>query len=169
METATAQLDLLEQLVIGANVERVWALAMTGTGVLAMLVALALWLVWHQPLTRRVAAPLAILGAIFALGGGIDFVRATRDRQRLPDELREAPHLLAARLERERDARLTHQVLEGFDVALVVLGLGLAIRPARWRGAGLAVVLMGALGLVFDAAAVARHDAQVALLERAGG
>lgn len=167
METAAEQLDLLQQLVAAADVERSWALAMTGTGALTMLVALALWLLWQRPVAGRLAAPLAVLGAIFALSGGIDFVRASRDRQALPDELREAPHLLAARLGREREARSTHQVLEVVDVTLLLLGLGLAIRQQRWRGAGLGLLVMGALGLLFDAAAVARHDALVALLERA--
>lgn len=167
META-AQLDLMEQLVRAADLERAWALGMTGVGVLAMLVALALWLAWHRPLTAGLVGPLAGLGVIFALSGGFDFVRATRDRQGLPDELREAPHLLATRLERERDARLRHQALEVVDGLLVLVGLGLTGRKERWRGAGLGLLVMGALGLGFDAAAVRRHEAQVQLLERAG-
>lgn len=158
---------LLESLLRVADEERAWAVASAGLGALAVLLALGCWLVWPRPLAQGAAVPLAILGAIFLVAGGADFVSSARERQALPERLREAPHLVAAEaLPRARAAVDARGALRVADGLLVLLGLALLTRKGKLRGAGLGALVMGAVALGLDSQAVTRHLERVALLEQ---
>lgn len=167
MSPAEAQLALLEALTHAAGQERTWAVATAGFGAAAVLLSIACWLVWARPVTRGAAVPLAILGAIFAVTGAVDFANLSREQQALPEQLQEAPHLLTSQvLPRALEALQSHRMLRFADGALVLVGLALMTRRERLFGAGLGLALMSGASLGLDSLAVERHAARVELLER---
>ncbi|MDP3501033.1 MAG: hypothetical protein Q8S33_11890 [Myxococcales bacterium] len=164
---AQAQLSLLESLTHAAAQERVWAIVTTAVGVAAVLLAVALWLVWARPVTSGAAVPLAMLGAIHAITGAVDFVTLTKERQALPELLQEAPHVLTTEvLPRAVEALATRRLLRFADGFLLVVGLGLLTRRERLFGVGLGLSVMSGVALELDTLALERHAVRVQLLEK---
>lgn len=167
MSPAQAQLSLLESLTHAAAQERVWAIVTTAVGVAAVLLAVALWLVWAKPVTIGAAVPLAILGAIHAITGAADFVTLSKERQALPEQLQEAPHVLTTEvLPRALEALATRRLLRFADGVLLVVGLALLTRRERLLGVGLGLSVMSGIALELDTLALERHGARVQLLEK---
>lgn len=167
MSPAQAQLSLLESLTHAAAQERVWAIVTTAVGVAAVLLAVALWLVWARPITIGAAVPLAILGVIHAITGSVDFVTLSKERQALPELLQEAPHVLTNEvLPQALEALATRRLLRFADGFLLVVGLALLTRRERLLGVGLGLSVMSGIALELDTLALERHGARVQLLEK---
>ncbi len=62
------------------------------------------------------------------------------------------------------DEVLAGQVAQVVDAGLLLAGLVLVTRKERLRGAGLGLLLMGALSLALDSLALERHRAKVDVL-----
>ncbi|MBL8935603.1 MAG: hypothetical protein JNM69_13690 [Archangium sp.] len=165
LTTAEAQLVVLDALVSAAGQERTWAIVAASSGALAVLLALACWLVWAKPVGVGAAIPLGVLGLIQGMAGVTHFVKASSELQTLPDLVREAPHQLETRLTPiAADEVLAGQVTQVVDGGLLVAGLVLVTRRERLRGIGLGLLVMGALSLALDSLALERHRAKVDVL-----
>lgn len=170
MSPAEAQLALLDSLTHAAWQERAWAVVSAAVGVAAVLSSIACWLVWAKPVALGAAVPLAILGAIHAITGAVDFANLSNEQQALPEQLQEAPHRLTTEvLPRAVEALSTRRALRVADGALLLVGLVLTSRRERLLGVGLGLLAMSAAALALDSLAVQRHTARVELLERVAG
>ncbi|MDX2013187.1 MAG: hypothetical protein SFW67_23530 [Myxococcaceae bacterium] len=143
---ADAQLAVLEALLTWAAEERAAGLLTAALGCTAMLAAVALWLGWARPWAVGAAVPLALFGLVDAAVGGHTWLSASRDLEAFPAWVREAPHLVGddvgPRLERRIETANTLTV-----VLLLAAGAGVALttRGGRWRGAGVALLVVCAV------------------------
>jgi hypothetical protein len=167
MSPSQAQLTLLESLAHAAAQDRVWAVATTAFGLLAILLAMACWLVWARPLALGAAMPLVLLGGVFAIAGAVDFVTLSKEEQALPERLQEAPHLLTSQtLPSALEAIETRRLLRFADGLLLVLSLGLLTRRERLFGIGLGLFVMSSSALALDSVAIERHAERVNLIKQ---
>jgi hypothetical protein len=160
-----AQLSALEALLRALEHERTWAVVGGAFGGVALLAALACWLVWAKPLALGAAWPLAILGGIHLVVGAVDFVQTNAEHRALPDLFREAPHRLDDELApAATEAVQTTKASRAVDGLLGLAGLALVTRRERLRGVGLGLVVMSLGALVIDSALLEHRQARLALL-----
>ncbi len=170
----TEQERLVAELLEIASRDQRWALVMAGCGALAVVASVACFLIWPTSLARGAGWPLLLLGAVFLTSGLVSVRRVSLHRTRLPELVREAPHVVGAVLVPEAEAaQLTLSMLRWVDGGLGLLGLVLLTRPGRLRGAGLGLVLTTALAFAFDVLELERttlrRDALVQLAATSSG
>ena len=170
----TEQERLVAELLEVASRDQRWALVMAGCGALALVAAVACFLIWPTPLARGAGWPLLLLGAVFLTSGLVSVRRVSVRRTQLPELVREAPHVVETVLVPEAEAaELTLSMLRWVDGVLGLVGLALVTRPGRLRGAGLGLFLMASLAFAFDVLELGRttlrHAALVQLAATASG
>jgi hypothetical protein len=157
MPSTDAQRAVLDALLAWAHAERSSSLLTATLGAVSLLAAAALWLGWARPWARGAALPLALLGLIDLAAGSLQFLSTSRDLDSFPAWVREAPHLVEDETRPRLEARVeTARVLTVVLGALALVGAALGTRPGRWRGVGLALVLVCAADLALEQLAEAR-------------
>lgn len=140
--------------------EKAESLVFLGFGVVA--IAFALFALWRlrDPLFKGLAIPLLLVGLIQVGVGAAIHMRTDAQLAALTAQARASPQdFKAQELARMATVGASFSVYKAIEVAFVVVGLVLALRPGArrfWRGFGLGMLVQGALMLPADLLAEAR-------------
>jgi hypothetical protein len=165
MPSAEAQRAVLEALLTWASDERRFSLLTASVGAVALLAATVVWLGWARPWALGAAVPLALLGVVDLAAGSFQFLSTSRDLDVFPAWVREAPHLVDDETRPRLEARVAAaQVLTGVSGGLALVGLVLCARPGRWRGGGVALLLVCSADVALERLALARAERALSVL-----
>ena len=168
-------MDFLEHLTEYYRGERLGAICYTVAGILFLLLAFAVWRVAAPgTITRGMLMPLVVIAVLGSVAGPLLWRSNIERLVRLPQEyLADADALVARESARMEGVERMWMPLKITWTALIVLGLSLAFLGGRptWKGVGLGILLIGALGHIVDGIASERSRIYVARLaaERAAG
>lgn len=161
---AETQAELLASLLEATAGLRALGVITVMCGVVAMVCAVASWLLSTKPVALGALPSLWVAGVVFIVWGAVLAIDAGAEVVRLPEVVREAPHLLSALEADAQSAASRDGVLRFVDGGLALIGVALATRRGRVRGFGLALVAVTLLALGLDHRALELHERQAAVL-----
>ncbi|MCB0808775.1 MAG: hypothetical protein KDB96_05800, partial [Flavobacteriales bacterium] len=155
-------MDFLEHLTEYYRGERLGAICYTVAGILFLLLAFAVWRVAAPgTITRGMLMPLVVIAVLGTVAGPLLWRSNIERLVRLPQE-----YLVARESARMEGVERMWMPLKIAWTALIFLGLSLAFLGGRptWKGVGLGILLIGALGHIVDGIASERSRIYVARL-----